>query len=233
LKIGVALSIGMRDPASDDPRDREAAERAADFYERWYFDGIFRGKYPERITGGYPELMPEIREGDMAVVSTPVDWLGINNYSRGIMAHDEGAGFLKAKGVKPGKAEFTDFNWEVYPEGIYRVLKWASESYGHPDIYITENGASYGEGPDESGRVRDDRRVSFLRRYFEAARRAVSEGVKLKGYFVWSIMDNFEWGEGFSQRFGIVHVDYATQKRTPKDSALWYRGVIASNGADL
>lgn len=233
LKIGIALSAGMRDAATDNPQDIEAAARSFDFHERWYFDGIYKGRYPERMTEGYAEFMPEIRPADMKTISAPIDWIGINNYSRGYVVHDEAGGLLKTKGVKSDKSGYTDFDWEVYPEGMYRLLKWVSSEYGNPEIYVTENGASYHDGPDDSGRVKDERRIRFLKGYLSAAGRALAEGVNLKGYFVWSIMDNFEWAEGYFHRFGIVWVDFATQKRILKDSALWYREVIATNGGHL
>ncbi|OGS36008.1 MAG: beta-glucosidase [Elusimicrobia bacterium RIFOXYB2_FULL_49_7] len=229
LKIGIALSASMRDPATAKSEDIEAAARCFDFEDRWYFDALYRGQYPERILREYAAFLPDIREGDMQIIRAPMNWLGINNYSRAVVAHDETERFLKAKGTKPAGASFTDFNWEIYPEGIYRILKWASEEFDYPDIYITENGAAFNEGPDASGRVPDERRIRFLQAYLQAAGRAITEGVKLKGYFLWSIMDNFEWAEGFGQRFGIVHVDYATQKRTLKDSAYWYGKLIRSN----
>ena len=123
--------------------------------------------------------------------------------------------------------------WEVYPEGLYQILTRVHLVYGPPKIYVTENGASYSDGPDGAGRVRDERRLAFLRDHFLAARRAMDSGVPLAGYFVWSLLDNFEWDRGYTQRFGIVWVDYTTQARIPKDSALWYRTVIADNAVDV
>ena len=124
----------------------------------------------------------------------------------------------------------TEMGWEEYPEGLYGLLNWLHFGYRPPKIYVTENGASFGNGPDAAGRVADTRRLNYLRDHFSAARQAMNNGVPLAGYFVWSLMDNFEWAEGYRQRFGIVWVDYETQQRIPKDSALWYRDVIAANG---
>jgi beta-glucosidase len=123
-------------------------------------------------------------------------------------------------------------DWEVYPDGIFNVLTWLHLEYQVPKLYITENGASWSDGPDETGRVKDTRRINFLKRHFAAAQRAIQIGVPLKGYFVWSLMDNLEWGYGFTQRFGLIWVDFKTQRRILKDSAKWYQKVIASNSVE-
>jgi len=121
-------------------------------------------------------------------------------------------------------------NWEVYPDGLFNVLAWLHFEYGPRAFYITENGASWSDGPDENGKVNDTRRIDFLKRHFIAAQRAIEIGVPLKGYFVWSLLDNFEWGHGFTQRFGLIWVDFATGRRTVKDSGWWFRQVIEMNG---
>jgi beta-glucosidase len=233
MKLGIAISAGMCDPLTDSKDDAVVANRCFDMYNRWYLDGVFKGEYPQNICEEYAVFLPQIEPGDMDIIKTPLDWLGINNYRREVFAYDKNGGFCKERPANPPNCEVTDFNWEVDPVGMYRILKWVSDRYNAPDIYITENGAAYNDEPDDSGRIKDDRRINFMRAYLNEAGRAISDGVKLRGYFTWSILDNFEWGMGYSQRFGIVHVDFKTQKRTIKDSGKWYSGVIASNGRDL
>jgi beta-glucosidase len=181
--------------------------------------------------GYLPHGLDFVQSGDLEAIITPIDFLGVNYYMRIVVGElpDTEDPFRALRGG-PSGAERTDFGWEIYPDGLYNLLNRLQFDYQPPKLYITENGASFGLGPDGQGRVKDERRIGYLRSHFAAAHRAIEHGVPLAGYFVWSLLDNFEWAEGYSQRFGLVWVDYDTGRRIPKDSALWYRDVIAANG---
>jgi beta-glucosidase len=168
----------------------------------------------------------------MEIIATKTDFLGINYYSRHLarsqdIPEEENAPVTV---VQAPKEEWTEMDWEVYPEGLYLTLKRISKEYPVNKIYVTENGCSYSDGPGPDGRVHDQRRIEYLQAHFAAAHKAIAEGVPLEGYFVWSLMDNFEWARGYTQRFGLIWIDYETQQRILKDSALWYKGVIQANG---
>ncbi|MCA9938028.1 MAG: family 1 glycosylhydrolase, partial [Anaerolineales bacterium] len=163
----------------------------------------------------------------------PTDFLGVNYYTRHV-ARAADAPDNRPQEIFPDPPEArTEMDWEVYPSGLYHLLNWLHFGYRIPQIIITENGCSYLDAPAADGRVADERRIRYLRGHIAAAHRAISNGVPLAGYLQWSLMDNFEWARGYTQRFGIVHVDYETQQRTPKDSAFWYRDVIAANGLEM
>jgi beta-glucosidase len=165
----------------------------------------------------------------MAAIATPLQFLGVNYYSRLVVKR--GSDGLPVAVPMAPKDELTAMGWEVYPQGLHDVLVRVSRDYGPAEIYLTENGAAYDDVVEPSGRVADPRRIEYLRAHLEAARRAIAEGVPLAGYFAWSLMDNWEWALGYEKRFGLVHVDFETQRRTLKDSALWYRAVIAALAA--
>ena len=190
---------------------------------------MFKGCYPGDFMELCGNLAPQVEEGDLQQIAAPLDFLGVNYYTRSVVADDPNMPMLRTRSIQPAAAEYTEMGWEVYPEGLYRLLRRLHEDYAPEAIYITENGAAF---PDtvESGRVHDERRIAYLREHLTSCWRAIQEGVPLRGYFVWSLLDNFEWGFGYSKRFGIVYVDYATQERIPKDSAFFYRDVIAANG---
>jgi beta-glucosidase len=168
----------------------------------------------------------------MDICKQPLDFIGINLYSRAVVRNNLNDPHIGAGEVPPQDVERTEFGWEVYPEAIHDVIMRIWNDYQRP-IYITENGCSYGDGPDVNGVVNDDRRTSFLRRYVGQVGKAIEEGADVRGYYLWSLMDNFEWGMGYSQRFGIVWVDYETQERTIKQSGHWYRNVIANNEVEV
>jgi beta-glucosidase len=175
-----------------------------------------------------------VLEGDMARIAAATDFLGVNYYNRAILRSQriaEKDNLPRTVFAAPSE-QHTDIGWEVYPEGMFETLMRVHLEYRPPKIYVTENGASYGEGPDAAGRISDARRVGFLRDHLVSAHRALEVGVPLAGYFAWSLLDNYEWDHGYTQRFGITWVDYATQKRTPKDSAHWYRRVIEENAVE-
>jgi len=221
-------------PDSKSKADEDAARWFDGFFNRWYFDPIFKGSYPEdaiadRIAAGHldgPEL-PFCKEGDMKVIATPLDFLGVNYYSRVVMKTDEQG---RRVALKPGPPEsLTDMEWEVFPEGLYDTLLRVQKDYAPKKIYITENGAAYDDPMDEAGRIADPRRIAYLQDHFLAMGRAIEDGVPLKGYFAWALLDNFEWGYGYKKRFGLFAVEEASRNRIPKDSAGWYREVVSAN----
>jgi beta-glucosidase len=231
---GITLNFTAAVPASRSAADLEAARRFDGYFNRWFLDPLYGRHYPADMVATYaaeghlPQGMAFVQDGDLAVISAPTDFLGANYYTREVL-RAETADNLPPTVVAAGADQRTDIGWEIYPEGLYQLLLRVSSDYDIPKIYITENGVSYGDGPDAHGVVNDTRRVDYLQQHFAAAQRAIAAGVPLKGYFVWSLMDNFEWAEGYKQRFGIVYVDYATQQRIPKASAHWYSRVIAAN----
>lgn len=241
-EVGITLNFTPSVPASPSAADREASRSFDGFFNRWFLDPVFGRHYPadmmaEYIAAGHLPAggLPALRPGDLDVIATPCDFLGVNYYTREVSRSKtvpEAENLPRTVKVAP-QSEWTDMGWEVHPDSLFGILTRIHLAYGPMKLYVTENGASYGAGPGPDGRVRDEARVRFLRDHFRAAHRAIEAGVNLAGYFVWSLMDNYEWDRGYTQRFGIVHVDYETQKRTPKDSALWYRTVIAENAVEV
>lgn len=226
-QVGLALNLTPYYPHSDSAEDLAVARRMDGITNRWYLDAALKGKYPEDIVEWYNErkVMPDLPADDLKEIAQPIDFLGINYYTRGIVGHsDEDPCCVKEY---PPEGPVTDMNWEVYPQGLYDLLTRLTRDYGAIPLYITENGAAY---PDqvENGRVRDKARIDYLQAHFDAAARAIESGVPLRGYYIWSLLDNFEWAFGYSKRFGIVYVDYETQKRIIKDSGLWYRDFLRS-----
>ena len=178
-----------------------------------------------------PGPMNFVKNGDMQAISAPLDFLGINYYNREVVRAPEPGNEPQAVFSKPKSPEnWTEMGWEICPEGLTGVLSRMYFDYKPLKMYVTENGASYSTGPDQTGRVRDDLRIEYYRTHIAAVHRAMEAGVPMAGYFAWSLMDNFEWAKGFAQRFGIVWVNYETQERIPKDSAKWYKTVIKKGG---
>ena len=225
--ISSAFSMPWACPASDSEQDRAAAERWHGFSNVWFLEPPLNGRYPDVYVGGLEPERLGMQAGDMEIIRTPLDFIGINLYSRDVIAADESDRNLGVRRVTVTGAEQTDFGWEVYPESIYRTIMRIWNDYRLP-IYITENGCACNDGPVD-GAVNDDRRISFLQRYIAQVARAIAEGADVRGYYHWTLTDNFEWAEGFSKRFGLVHVDFETQRRTVKKSGHWYRDVIAAN----
>lgn len=229
-RVGITLNLSPVHPASDRPADEEAARRYDGFLNRWFLDPLFRGHYPEDMLEMLGSALPDRYEEDLETIAVPVDFLGVNHYTRTVVADDPDSVVVETREVNPTGRPYTEMGWEVYPEGLYEILTRVHRDYAPPCIYITENGAAFADQVDAEGRVHDAQRVDFLREYIAQAHRALEEGVPLAGYFVWTLLDNFEWAYGYSKRFGIVYVDFATQERIVKDSGIWYRGVIAENG---
>ncbi|MBP2335160.1 beta-glucosidase [Saccharothrix coeruleofusca] len=233
-EFGITLNMGHASPATDSEADREAARRADGLSRRIYLDPLLRGHYPEDVVADLAKRLVEIpvRDGDLEIISQPIDVLGVNYYSSskhsgvaedGAVADEDGHPVDRV--VRFGKP-VTAMDWEIVPEGFTDLLVQLSREYPGVPMVITENGAAFEDRPDESGFVRDDDRTAYLDSHIAAVAKARQAGADVRGYFAWSLMDNFEWSYGYDKRFGIVHVDYETQVRTPKRSALWYRDVI-------
>lgn len=240
-RVGIVLNLAPPYPASGSDADREAARRFDGQFNRWYLDPVLRGWYPPdavadrerdgQLPGGE---MPWVRPGDLAAIATPTDFLGVNYYSRAVLRSDrvpEAENLPRTLVEDPPEAR-TDMGWEVHPQGLHDLLLRLHRDYRPPAIVITECGAAYGDGPGPDGRIRDGRRIRFLREHLLSAHRAIEDGVPLRGFFAWTLLDNFEWQHGYTRRFGLVWTDRATLERTPKDSALWYRDVIAANAVE-
>jgi beta-glucosidase len=202
---------------------------------RQFLDPIFLGSYPEELAEIYGEAWPRFPDSDFEAIRAPIDFLGINYYTRGVMRHDEREWHLQASRVPQRRSVRTETAWEVYPQGLQDILLWVSTRYRRIPLYLTENGAAFYDPPrvEEGDTPADPLRVAYLRDHLRAALQAIAAGVDLRGYFVWSLLDNYEWSHGYSKRFGIVHVDFETQRRTPKASARFYSDVIRSRGAVL
>ncbi len=222
-RVGIVLDCVPIHAASDAPADREAARLVDALRNRLYFDPVFKGAYPEEVLEYLAPAAPPLRRGDLETIAAPIDFLGVNNYSRRLVraATDGPVDVCAPSGT------LTATGWEVYPQGLYEVLTRVQRDYAPPLVYVTENGAAYADVRTHDGRVHDPERISYLDGYLRAMARAASEGVPVAGYFVWSLLDNFEWAEGYAKRFGLVFVDYPTQERVPKDSFAWYKDTIA------
>jgi len=232
-KVGITINAWPVQPESEDPVDVAAAERVYAREVDWFLDPLYGRGYPADVLAIYERLgwVPEVRDGDMEAIAAPTDFLGLNYYSRSKVKFDAGDEPWHAADVRePG--EYTDMDWLVYPDGLFDLLTRVHGEQAPAEIYVTENGAAFADELSPDGHVHDERRVSYLREHFRAAARAVGAGIPLRGYFVWSLLDNFEWAEGYSKRFGIVRVDFETQVRTIKDSGHFLRDVISANGCD-
>jgi beta-glucosidase len=230
--IGLVVNLEPKYPASASARDRNASARADAYMNRQYLDPVFKGRYPTELPAMFGEAWPAPAP-DMAGIREPIDFLGINYYTRGVMRDAPTSFPPRAVKVPQRRKIHTETKWEVYPAGLTGALEWVRRHYGNVPLYVTENGAAFYDAPTSEDLEPDLHRVRYLGEHVAAARRAVEAGVDLRGYFVWSLLDNFEWSLGFSKRFGIVHVDYRTQKRTPKASARFYAEVIRTNGVSV
>ncbi|MBK9304398.1 MAG: beta-glucosidase [bacterium] len=236
-EVGVVTNYCPAHPATDGEADRDAARWFDGFFNRWYLDPLFRGEYPadavaDRIAAGHlagPEL-PFVRDGDLAAISQPLSFLGINYYSRVVMrAGADG----RREAVPPAPpAAVTDMGWEVRPECLHESLLRLVRDYAPRRLLITENGAAYDDPPGPDGRIADARRIDYLRGHLLAAQRAIADGVPLQGYFAWSLLDNFEWSFGYRMKFGLHAIDPLTLARLPKDSAGWYADVVSANAVE-
>ncbi len=218
--LGIVLNLELSVPASASADDMAAAELWDGIYNRWFLGGVLKGAYPADITERLAAFMPEGWQDDMATVSRPLDWCGINYYTRSLWRHDPSGGILPFAKVD-GPLEKTDIGWEIYPQGLTELLLRVSRDYTDLPLYVTENGMAEIAGFD------DERRVRFYAAHLDALRAAQAAGADVRGYFAWSLMDNFEWAEGYAKRFGLVEVDFATQQRAPRASYRAFGDMLA------
>lgn len=225
VRVGLVNNSAVPLPFSESAADIQATREQFALANGWLQDPVFKGRYPEKQWEDLGPNVPDVRDGDMELISSPTDFFGLNVYCANEIVR-AGDGVLTQEPHYPR----TDMTWPLTPDVLYWGPRFLHEEYGISCLYITENGAAYPDQVNERGCVDDHARVHYLREYLRSAHRAVSEGIPLRGYYVWSAMDNFEWSFGYARRFGIIHVNYETLKRTPKASALWYSQVIRNGG---
>jgi beta-glucosidase len=235
VQVGIALNLQPVHPATVSAPDQAAARRFDGMLNRWFLDPLFRGSYPDDMLEQLGRLAPIPHAGDMRRIATPIDFLGVNYYSRAVIRHNPAHPVLQAEPIQPAGSERSAM-WEIYPAGLAELLARLDREYRPASMLITENGMPHADAPDEGGQVPDLARISYLRRHLAAAHQALSAGVPLRGYFAWSLLDNFEWAFGYTMRFGLVYVDFATQRRILKSSGLWFGdvarlGVVETGGA--
>ncbi len=228
--VGITLNLTPQEPASPSIADRKEATWVDGYINRWFLDPLVGRGYPQDMVNSFGNPMEFIQPGDLETIATPLDFLGVNYYTRNIARSNAiPEGDNHARTLFRGE-EITEMDWEVYPEGLYNTLGRLHFEYAFPTIHITENGAAFPDEITPKHQVDDPERLSYIKRHLAMVNEAIQIGVPVKGYFVWSLFDNFEWAFGYSKRFGIVYVDFKTQKRIPKSSAKWYRQVIQENG---
>lgn len=241
-RIGISLDIHAYDAVSGDPRDRAAMERARTLEARWFIEPLVGRGYPEEALEWYAthHAAPMVMPGDMEQMARPFDFLGINYYRRHVIAEDHMVPLFGYRQVMPDGPPVTGMNWEVFPQGLHEVLQWVWDTYVRPlpgrFLLVTENGAAYPDvvASDEAGpRICDASRLKYLESHLYQVWRAIDRGIPVHGYYAWSLLDNFEWAQGYSQRFGVVHVDFQTQSRIVKDSGRWYAGVARANALSM
>ena len=237
-EIGITLNLNTAIPASGSTYDEDACKFYDGQFNRLYLNPLYNNEYPDDVFEYLKtkSLISEsdlnfIKQGDLNIISTKTDFLGVNYYSRAVIRNEE----IDENNNLPRNVDMgpkTDFGWEIYPPGIYDLLMKLKNEYKVQNIYITENGCSYGDGPNSEGKINDTRRIEYYHSHLMELKRAIEDGVPCSGYFAWSLMDNFEWAQGFSQRFGLIWVDFETLERIPKDSYYWYKKYISANGED-
>jgi beta-glucosidase len=240
--LGIVINLNPYYTATDSAEDRAAATQGDGEFNRWFLDPLLRGEYPADIWESYGADVPEVQAGDLATIAAPLDFLGVNYYSRALVAAAPTAASPVsitpvsitpvsttpvAVVLKPKESSYTAMDWEVFPQGLSDLLLRLKTDYALPPVYITENGAAYADTLSGES-VHDVARTQYFARHLEAVRQSTEQGVDVRGYFAWSLMDNFEWAHGYDKRFGLVHVDYQTQKRTLKDSAKWFQALAQS-----
>jgi beta-glucosidase len=228
-KVGTAFNTSYAHPKTPSEADTAAAERYHAFRNAWFIDPALKGEYPKVLASFITPEMLGVQAGDMEITKVPLDYLGINYYDRSIIAASNDRANLDFSHTEGQHGPWTEFGWEVWPDGFYELLMRISRDYDKPIIEVTENGCSYGDTPDEHGRIADQRRIEFFRGYLGAVAHAIKDGANIRGYHAWSLLDNFEWAESYTQRFGFTFVDFHNQKRTIKDSGMWY-GKLAASG---
>ena len=233
-KVGIVLNLEPKHPATDSPVDRDAAARADAYMNGFFLDALLTGAYPGALPGLFGRDWPAFPAEDFALIHQSLDWIGVNYYTRAVVRHEPGAGLLAAAPVRRRGAVHTEMGWEAYPPGLGEVLDRVWRAARPAPLYVTENGAAFPDPPPASdGSLDDPPRAAYLRAHLREARAVLERGVDLRGYFVWSLLDNLEWAEGRSKRFGIVHVDPGSQERTIKSSGRLYADLIRSGGRAL
>lgn len=225
-KVGISLSLHPVQAASDSPADQAATQRHDGLRYRWFLDPLYGRGYPAATMADVGAAAPTVLPGDMEAIAVPTDFLGVNYYFPETIADAPGHAPLSSKVLPPAGVETTALGWEVAPQGLTELLARISNDYQPGDMYITENGSCYDDEVGPDGEVDDVDRRRYLQRHLGAMKAAIAAGVKVKGYFAWSLIDNFEWAEGYLRRFGLVHIDYATQQRRLKASGKWYRAFL-------
>jgi beta-glucosidase len=227
-KIGLSTIFFPVHPAGDNPEDLKAQQRYDSYFHRWFLDPLFRGHFPEDMLEWYRIKgtdFPQLDNQEARIISQPLDFLGVCYFSRFVVKNDEGT-LLEVEMVEPPPEQVNDMGWEIYPQGIYEVLKRVHEEYSPREIYVSENGIPLDDRIENDGTIRDEKRSAFLSQCLSHVHRAIEEGIPVRGYSVWSLMDNLEWDLGLSKRFGLAYVDYTTLERIPKQSFHWYRRVV-------
>ncbi len=235
-RVGTAFSMSACEPATDSEPDRLAAERAHAMTNLWFLDPALSGRYPEALAF-LPETAMGIKSGDFDKMRAPLDFVGINLYYRTIASAPSAVErishaqqwLLPVKMAGGQQGPKTDIGWELWPQAMYDIVTRITRDFNRPQIEITESGCAYNDGPDANGVIRDTRRIDYHRQYLQAVARAIADGADIRSYHAWTLLDNFEWAEGFSQRFGLAYVDFKTQQRTIKDSGRWYAKIAAEN----
>jgi beta-glucosidase len=227
-RVGVVNLLAACEPASDSDADIRAAARYDGHANRWWLDPIHGRGFPPDMLEVYGVDLPEV-PGDLAAIEAPLDWLGVNYYAPSLIADDPDGGPPYAKEVPIPGAPRNMLGWPIRADGLEQVLVRLSKDYGAQEVYVTENGSTWPDAAGPDGHFHDLERVRYLEEHLAACGRAVRRGVPLAGYFVWSLLDNFEWADGYDARFGLVHVDFATQQRTIKDSGHRYADMIQSH----
>jgi beta-glucosidase len=236
-QIGIALNLYPIYPADDRPQTLAAVERADAFANRWFLDPVFRGGYPAGFFESMGVAPPPIQDDDLTLISAPIDFLGVNYYSRKVVRAPAGTevvnpfnpnGFEEIERLPGASYTSMGVGWEIYPSGLTDMLVRVHREYGPRALVVTENGAAFDDHWDGDGRISDPQRRDYVREHIQALAQALAQGVPLRGYMLWSLLDNFEWAEGYNKRFGVVYVDYATQRRIVKESGRWYASFIAA-----
>lgn len=241
-KIGITNNCDWREPMTDSAADKAASQRALEFFLAWFADPIYFGQYPASMVERLGDRLPQFTEAEIKLVKGSSDFFGLNHYTT-TLAADAGQNLKKGSvygngGISEDQGvnlesdpswKQTSMSWNIVPWGCRKLLEWISERYDQPDIYITENGCAFNDKKVD-GIINDQERIDFLQGYLQECHQAIENGVSLKGYFVWSFMDNFEWALGFEKRFGLHYVDFDTLERTPKESAKWFGRLIENNG---
>jgi beta-glucosidase len=224
-QVGITLDLYHVEPATQSEQDLDAARHADGMRNRWFLDPVFRGAYPADMLEEHAANAPRIEAGDLDAIAAPIDFFGMNYYSRNLISANPADG--RPVAIRDPESRYTDIGWEIYPHGLSALLHRVQDEYGPAAIYITENGAAFTDVRGHDGSVDDPERVEYIALHTGEVLRARDEGVPVAGYFLWSLLDNFEWAQGYQPRFGIVYVDYPTLERVPKTSFAWYRDLIA------